>query len=533
MSGRKATIAKIAGDFALSVGEPDMPVPPGWVRTRLLDVARLESGHTPSRRHPEYWDGDVPWVGIKDARIHHARRIAQTLQRVTEEGLANSAARWLPADTVCLSRTASVGYVTILDRPMATSQDFVNWVCSDALDPEFLMRLFQAEERALKERFGKGSTHTTIYFPEVKAFHVSLPPLNEQRRIVETIEGLEAHSHRAKQALDAIPPLLERFRQSVLAAAFRGDLTADWRAQNPDVEPADKLLERIRLERRRRWEEDYLEKLRAKGKEPKDDTWKAKYKAASSPEGDLPWKVPASWAWTSVESVADVLLGRQRAPQYLTGEHSKPYLRVANVYEDGIRFDDVKEMDFDEDDFAKYRLQPGDILMSEGQSPELVGESSVYEGGYPDLCFQKTLHRMRGYPSAPSPVLMQQTFMALRRSGVFRRHASLTTSIAHLTLSRVKRVPFPIAPAAEQQLIRERLSRAWATAGVVEEELRAAQARSADLDRAVLAKAFRGELVPQDPNDEPASALLERIRAEASADPKRKAKRRRRKAKGA
>jgi len=68
---------------------------------------------------------------------------------------------------------------------MATSQDFVNWICSDALEPEFLMRLFQAEEYALKNRFGKGSTHTTIYYPEVKAFHISLPPLREQQRIVE------------------------------------------------------------------------------------------------------------------------------------------------------------------------------------------------------------------------------------------------------------------------------------------------------------------------------------------------------------
>ena len=106
---------------------------------------------------------------------------------------------------------------------------------------------------------------------------VPLPPLNEQRRIVEKIEALTDRSRKARAALDQIPALLDQFRQSVLAAAFRGDLTADWRAQNPDVEPAKALLERIRVKRRKRWEESELKKIKLKGKEPKDDKWKEKY----------------------------------------------------------------------------------------------------------------------------------------------------------------------------------------------------------------------------------------------------------------
>jgi hypothetical protein len=188
----------------------------------------MESGHTPSRKQPTYWDGDVPWVGIVDARLHHGRIIDSTLQTVTEEGLANSAARWLPARTVCLSRTASVGYVTILGRPMATSQDFVNWVCSEALLPEFLMYALLAEGEHLHE-FGKGSTHTTIYFPQALAFHIDLPPLAEQRRIVAKVETLLARVNAARDELGRVPLFLKRFRQSVLAAACSGELTEEWR----------------------------------------------------------------------------------------------------------------------------------------------------------------------------------------------------------------------------------------------------------------------------------------------------------------
>jgi type I restriction enzyme, S subunit len=188
--GRPATTGVIPGNFALSVGRPDKPAPSGWKWTALSDVARLESGHTPSRSHPEYWGGDVPWVGIRDATANYGRVIADTFQHTNELGIANSSARILPTHTVCLSRTASVGHVVVMGRPMATSQDFVNWVCSDAIDWRFLKYVLLAERSAFL-RFASGTTHQTIYFPEVKAFHVCLPPLQEQRAIARILGALE------------------------------------------------------------------------------------------------------------------------------------------------------------------------------------------------------------------------------------------------------------------------------------------------------------------------------------------------------
>ncbi len=188
--GREATTGVIPGRFALSVGMPDSAPPKGWKWTPLSSVAQLESGHTPSRRHAEYWDGDIPWVGIKDATENHGRTIDDTLQHVTELGLANSSARLLPANTVCLSRTASVGFVIVMGRPMATSQDFVNWVCGPKLDAHFLKYVLLAENEALW-RFASGTTHQTIYYPEAKAFHVCLPPIAEQKAIAGVLGSLD------------------------------------------------------------------------------------------------------------------------------------------------------------------------------------------------------------------------------------------------------------------------------------------------------------------------------------------------------
>ncbi len=132
----------------------------------------------------------MPWIGIKDATENHGRTIDDTHQHVSQLGLANSSARLLPANTVCLSRTASVGFVVVMGRPMATSQDFVNWVCGPKIDPHFLKYVLLAENEALW-RFASGTTHQTIYYPEAKAFHICLPPLSEQKAIAGTLKALD------------------------------------------------------------------------------------------------------------------------------------------------------------------------------------------------------------------------------------------------------------------------------------------------------------------------------------------------------
>lgn len=188
--GREATTGVIEGQYVLGVGNPGTPAPEGWRWTALTDVARLESGHTPSRKKPEYWGGKIPWIGIKDATGNHGRTIHETMQHTNDLGIANSAARVLPANTVCLSRTASVGYVVIMGRPMATSQDFANWVCSDKLDYRYLKFALLAERDSFS-RFSYGSTHQTIYYPELKAFHICLPPVAEQKRIADILQSLD------------------------------------------------------------------------------------------------------------------------------------------------------------------------------------------------------------------------------------------------------------------------------------------------------------------------------------------------------
>ena len=166
-------------------------LPKGWTISLLTHVARLESGHTPSRRRPDYWGGEVPWVSLHDVGRLSKPEISDTLEKITKLGLANSSARLLPAGTVIFSRTASVGKSTVLAKPMATTQDFANFVCGPEVYCKYLMYLFRYNQATWKQLMA-GSIHNTIYMPVFKALQVLLPPRAEQQAIAEVLEDADA-----------------------------------------------------------------------------------------------------------------------------------------------------------------------------------------------------------------------------------------------------------------------------------------------------------------------------------------------------
>ncbi|MFI6827544.1 restriction endonuclease subunit S [Kribbella sp. NPDC050241] len=210
--GRDATKGVIPGRIALSVGRPTLPEPEGFRWRLLSDLARLESGHTPSRSKSHYWGGEIPWIGIRDATGNHGKVISETLDNVTQEGIENSSARLLPQGTVCLSRTASVGYVVEMGRPMATSQDFVNWVCGPELNPGYLRYVLMLEQESVR-RFAHGTTHQTMYYPEAKALNVLVPERTTQDAIAEVLGALDdkiAVNLRAADLMESLTVALYR-----------------------------------------------------------------------------------------------------------------------------------------------------------------------------------------------------------------------------------------------------------------------------------------------------------------------------------
>ena len=219
--------------------------------------------------------------------------------------------------------------------------------------------------------------------------------------------------------------------------------------------------------------------------------------------------LPPAWRASTIGDVADVQLGRQRSPQHHTGEQMRPYLRSANVTWNGISLNDVKAMNFDDADFEKYRLEPGDLLLNEASgSPNEVGKPALWNGEIWDCCFQNTLLRLR-----PHGVTLNYLYWYCYASALSGRfgEAGRGVNIRHLGKQGLAQFPIPVAPRNEQEQIVKRIDRELEQTAASERSIRAALTRATALRRAVLAGAFAGRLVPQDPGDESASLLLDRI----------------------
>lgn len=201
---------------------------PSWPRVKLTLLARLGSGHTPSRNRPEWWENaTIPWITTGD--IHQMRGdriefIEETKFSISELGLANSAAELHAAGTVVLSRTASVGFSAIMARPMATSQDFATWTCGPRLRPRFVLLCLRAMRGELLGRLAMGSTHKTIYMPDIEAIRIPLPPVEEQDRIVDAVWQRLRPIDAAVVAIERQISLLREHRQAVITAAVTGQL---------------------------------------------------------------------------------------------------------------------------------------------------------------------------------------------------------------------------------------------------------------------------------------------------------------------
>ncbi|WP_426410387.1 restriction endonuclease subunit S [Bradyrhizobium ganzhouense] len=195
-------------------------LPNDWELVTLTKVAKLESGHTPDRKEPTYWDGSIPWISLQDANALCKLTISETAETIGPEGLANSSARLLPAGTVVLQRTANVGLASIMEREMCTSQHFANWICGPKLHPQYLQQVFRHMSREW-QRLMAGSVLPDIYMDTFKALQLLLPPLQEQKRIGEVGAAFDRRIELERDALEALIENRVALAQELLSGRLR------------------------------------------------------------------------------------------------------------------------------------------------------------------------------------------------------------------------------------------------------------------------------------------------------------------------
>ncbi len=485
-------------------------LPEGWVSATLGECFRWRSGGTPTRTIAEYYGGGIPWAVIGDL---NDGLVMSTQTTISEAGLTKSSAKWAAMGSVLLAMYGSIGKLGIAGTALTTNQAIAH-THPKPLPSRYLFWYLRSIRSQLLG-LGKGGTQKNISQTVIKTIAFPLAPLPEQHRIVAKIESLFARLDEGVAALKRAETNLERYRASVLKAAVEGRLTEEWRRENPPAETGEDLLRRILAERRKRWEAEQLAKFEAKGRKPPKN-WRAKYKEPVTPDTSGLPGLPEGWCWATVDQVSAVTGGLTKNPARSRLPIRYPYLRVANVYADEIRLDDVRTIGVSETELDRVLLRSGDLLVVEGNgSADQIGRVAQWQGDVVPCCHQNHLIKVRCWFSACRSRWMLLWLLSPLGRRTVLAVASSTSGLHTLSLSKVRALPVPLAPMQEQACavrLADSLSNA---ARVVQAQIEAeAGIKASALHQSILKRAFEGRLVPQDPADEPASFLLERIRAE-------------------
>ena len=385
---------------------------------------------------------------------------------------------------------------------------------SPQLNRKFIGLFFHSPDYRNKiAHLSSGMNINNLRGEHIESMSVPISPLSEQHRIVAKIEELFTKLDAGINELHKAQSQLKRYRQSVLKAAFEGKLTEAWRAEHQgEIEPASVLLKRILKERREKWEAEQLEQMQAKGKMPKDDKWKAKYKEPVILDtNDMP-ELPDKWVWATIEQLlTKIQYGSSK--KTVDDSNGVPVLRMGNIVDGKIILNNLKYLPKEHDEFPELLLDKGDLLFNRTNSRELVGKTAVYTG-IPNLCsFASYLIRVRFNPRIDSMIVAHYINSVYGKNWILSV-VSQQAGQANVNGTKLKLLAVPIPSEKEQQILVEEVERRFSVADEVEKTVTAELKRAEQLRQSILKKAFSGKLVPQDPNDEPASVLLERIKVQ-------------------
>ena len=432
-------------------------LPEGWAETTIGALGKWGSGGTPKSDNKTYYGGTIPWIRSGDlpdgSIIEHEINIS-------EEGLANSSAKWVPEGAVLIAMYgATIGKLGITTYPVTTNQAIAFCVPNDAIEPKFLFHGL----RDKKQDFiglGQGGAQPNISQEILKAVRFPLPPLPEQRRIVAKVDGLTARTARARKELDRIPTLIARYKQRLLALAFSGQLPA----LNPSADRAEFCAVG-----------DIVDISSGFGF-PKDRQGKTK--------GDYPFA-----------KVSDI---------------SRAVAENGGVLGTAINY-------VDDDDLRTLRAKPigpGSIVFAKiGEALKLNRRAITTV----PLILDNNCMALTPDCSKVLPAYLLR-FMQTVDLGPL----SVATAVPSVRRGDVASLQILLPSLEEQAEIVRRIESAFGWLDRMAADHAAAARLLPKLDAAILAKAFRGELVPQDPNDEPVRVMLERIKAERAATPKAK-----------
>jgi type I restriction enzyme S subunit len=376
----------------------------------------------------------------------------------------------------------------------------------DEYNPNFAM--YYLYFAAITNRLTPHYTGTTIKHLTGAALakvRFPIPPLSEQRRIVAKIEELFSDLDAGVVTLERVRANLKRYRAAVLKAAVEGKLTEDWRAQHPSTEPASVLLERILTDRHRQWEMITRLKMKAQGKVAKNEKWKDQYRPPLKPRVEHLKKLPDGWIWTSAGELCECVVPNRDKPKTFTG--SIPWITLPDLSETTVLAGSRSGLGLSQQEVTAYKakvIPKGNVIMS------CIGRFGIAVVLGCDAVINQQLHAFL----VPEGLLPKYLVYSIVNQEAYMTAISTSTTIAYLNQDNCNSVPVSLPSTDEQGVIVAEVERRLSIVDEIEAQVDADLKRAARLRQGILKRAFEGRLVPQDPTDEPAEKLLERIRRE-------------------
>ena len=451
-------------------------LPNGWINCKIDDICKLIGGGTPSRRNLEYFNGDIVWLTPTQISKNGIEIIGNSKEKITELGLKKSSAKLIPKSSVLLTSRATIGYVAIAGTEVTTNQGFASFVCSGTIYNYYLAYwLFSTKD--LLELKATGTTFKEISKSKLRELEIPLPPIPEQRRIVAKIESIFAQIDATKERLEALASqtksaygTLSVLKSSILKQAFEGNLVP----QDPNDESAKILLRRIHKDFKKEW---------------------------ISKNNNL----PKGWITSSVGQLYEIVGGgtpSTKVEKYWNGRIS--WISSADIHglhdirpRRKITTEAIKNS-------ATNLVPAGSILVV-----TRVGLGKIAMTRTP-LCFSQDSQALISNTSFVNPdYILYYLSQAVQ---LFKR-TSRGTTISGVTKKQLSDLFLPIPPLNEQKRIVSKIESIFDKIDAVEKTVSQSISALDTLKQSVLKQAFEGNLIPQNPNDEPAFVLLERIKS--------------------
>jgi type I restriction enzyme S subunit len=470
---------------------PDLPS--SWAWTTVSAVYDVIGGGTPSTKVDEYWTGSIPWITSADIQGVKGIRVRK---HITEDAIDNSATNLVPAGSLIVVTRVGLGKIAISETPICFSQDAQALIGNDSyIDPYYALYFLSQAIQVFKWR-SRGTTISGVTTKQLRELEFALPPFSEQQRIVAKIEELLTNLDAGVQALKMVQAQIKRYRQAVLKHAFGGGLTAEWReAHKDELEPASVVLERIREERKK--------KLGGKYKEP-----------PAVDTSNLP-ELPDGWAWASLEELSwDSGYGTSEKCGY--EKSGIPVVRIPNIVGGEVNLNDLKYADPQVQVDDDQLLSLGDMLIIRTNgSRDLIGRAATLSKQLDERLFYASyLIRYRILDVESLISWMAHIWQCPQIRERIETFAATTAGQYNINIAKLNRLPIAVPPEEEQRYIISELDRLITISDAVKRNMPESVTKTDRLRQSILKKAFEGKLVPQDPSDEPADKLLERIKEE-------------------